>query len=203
MYCTRGTHEEVLNKLEPNGVYINQSPMMTVKDCVPSSSEPNTRDGVPFERLNDEMDGNFYSFGFCRSSQNPLKVAHKATGIPDSSYIYNYDPDTKILPSGDENMIFPCVPKLMPHLQPTPAGYAMGLNSSSLNPRNGVPNFAAMMGGLAKLSDGVEWDNGSKNVMIDGVPALTTKSCLTCKYGGTIQILTNGMEPTPPEFLER
>lgn len=28
MYCTFGTHEEVLNKLEPNGVYINGSPML-------------------------------------------------------------------------------------------------------------------------------------------------------------------------------
>ncbi|GAA0137032.1 hypothetical protein YSY43_38730 [Paenibacillus sp. YSY-4.3] len=195
MYCTEGTHEEILNQLEPNGVYINQNKMMTVKDCVLSSSEPETRDGVPFERLKGKMDGNFYSFGFCRSDQNPLKVAHKATGMPDPSYIYNYDPDTKILPSGNENMIFPCAPKLIPHLKTGPIGFDEGVKR--------IPNLVDIMSSLAKLSEGVEWDNGSSNVMIEGVPALTTKSCLTCKYGGKIQLLTNGMEPTPPEFLER
>ncbi|UWS64424.1 DUF4280 domain-containing protein [Bacillus paralicheniformis] len=34
MHCSFGTHEEVLNKLEPNGVYINGKPMLTVEDCV-------------------------------------------------------------------------------------------------------------------------------------------------------------------------
>ncbi|MGG3504888.1 DUF4280 domain-containing protein [Paenibacillus lautus] len=203
MYCTMGTHEEVLNQLEPNGVYINDNKMMTVKDCVPSSSEEKTFMGFPIEELKGEMNGNFYSFGFCRSALNPMKIAHVATGDSGPSYIYNYDPDTKVLPYGEEHKIFPCVPKLMPHLQPTPMGYAMGMNNSSLTSISGVPNFAAMMAGLVKPSDGVEWDNGSSNVMIDGVPALTTKSCLTCKYGGKIQLLTNGMEPTPPEFLER
>lgn len=195
MYCTMGTHEEVLNQLEPNGVYINENKMMTVKDCVTSKSEEKTFRGFPIEELKGEMDGNFYSFGFCRSPQNPMKIAHVATGDSGPSYIYNYDPDTKVLPYGEEHKIFPCVPKLIPHLKVGPIGVDEGVNR--------FPNLVDIMSSLAKLSEGVEWDNGSSNVMIDGVPALTTKSCLTCKYGGKIQILTNGMEPTPPEFLER
>lgn len=200
MYCTEGTHEEILNQLEPNGVYINQNKMMTVKDCVTSSSEPDSWGGYPIENLKGEMNGNFYSFGFCRSLQNPMKIAHVATGDSGPSYIYNYDPDTKVMPPPEEQYkIFPCVPKLIPHLKTGPTGFDEGMNASVKR----VPNLVEIMSSLAKLSEGVEWDNGSSNVMIDGVPALTTKSCLTCKYGGKIQILTNGMEPTPPEFLER
>jgi len=204
MYCTMGTHEEVLNQLEPNGVYINQNKMMTVKDSVPSNSEPGSWHGYPIEKLKGEMNGNFYSFGFCRSPLNPMKMAHVATEDSGPSYIYNYDPDTKVMPANEEqHKIFPCVPKLMPHLKPIPMGFSTEMNPSSPTSANGFPNFASIVASLDKLAEGAEWDNGSSNVMIDGVPALTTKSCLTCKYGGKIQLLTNGMEPTPPEFLER
>ncbi|ANY67388.1 hypothetical protein BBD42_13560 [Paenibacillus sp. BIHB 4019] len=194
MHCSYGSHEEVLNKPEPNGIYINGSPMLTVEDCKVSLSTPNTIVGIPFDRMGQEIDGNFYSFGFCRSEQHPMKLAESAgAGMPsDPSYIIDTDPEepTFNLP------VYPCAPKLM--AAPAPAG-APFKSAPPIGLPSGLPSLSAM---LEKLK-GPQWTNGSPSVSIQGAAALTSKSCLFCQYGGQIRLLTNGMDPAPPEFSVR
>ncbi|CAM4484588.1 DUF4280 domain-containing protein [Paenibacillus macerans] len=179
MYCTMGTHEDVLNLTQDHGVYVNGQPLMTVKDCVVASSEHVTGN-VEFDVPGNKVDGNIYSFGFCRSLLHPQKMAEiqriplgQPGGPPvaDSSYIYDIDPETETLLPGQKK-IYPCVPKfdLIEHLTGIPAGEPV-------------------------------WSNGSTNVKIQGVPALTTSSCLFCRWGGAIKFLTNGMDPAPYELL--
>lgn len=183
MYCSFGTHEDVLNLTEDHGVYVNGQPLMTVKDCVVASSEHVTGN-VPHDIPGNELDGNIYSFGFCRSLFHPQKMA-EISGTPlgqpggppvaDGSYIYDIDPETeKILPS--QTKIYPCVPKL--DMVPYWGGVSVGI-------RVGISL----------------WSFGSPNVKINGFSALTTKSCLFCRWGGTIKFLTNGMDPAPYEIL--
>lgn len=176
MYCTMGTHEEVLNQRKENGVYINGSPMMTVNDCVVSSSE-HINGVVQFDRPGQEIDGNFYSFGYCRSLMHPLKLAELSGTFIDSSYIYDYDPDTGT--ESFDKKIFPCVPQIAPNFINTP------------------------IGPLPLPGAKVQWQNGSPSVFIEDVAVLTSKSCLNCLCGGKIEFLTNGMDPAPYEFLER
>lgn len=175
MYCSMGTHEEILNQPQINGVYINNNPMMTVKDCKVSTSEPDTYAGFPYDKPGPTIDGNMYSFGYCRSLLNPLKIADMAGNI-NSVYLYDYDPDTNTYFTSDKDRIYPCVPNFSPLTLFTPVGL----------------NFGDM-----------KWQNGNENVLIDGVPALTNRSCLYCKYGGKIELLSNGMEPVPGELLEK
>ncbi|WP_342479873.1 PAAR-like protein [Paenibacillus sp. FSL L8-0340] len=197
MHCTRGTHEEVLNKQDPNGVYINGRPMLTVKDCALSTSEPGTIQGaIPFDRMGQALDGNFYSFGYCRSDMNPLKAAEKTLGFTDPSYMVDPDPEE---PTTGQ-FIYPCAPKLMPTvLGPSSAG------GPSPEPQFKLSGAVSALTTLLERLAGAqtEWTNGSPNVSIQGVQALTSKSCLFCQYGGQIRLLTNGMDPAPPEFSAR
>ncbi|WP_036641108.1 PAAR-like protein, partial [Paenibacillus durus] len=64
-----------------------------------------------------------------------------------------------------------------------------------------LPSLTTMLEKLAGAQ--TQWTNGSPSVSIQGVPALTSKSCLFCQYGGQIRLLTNGMDPAPPEFSVR
>ncbi|MNM67227.1 hypothetical protein D3C81_787500 [compost metagenome] len=171
MYCTMGTHEDVLNQTENHGVYINGHSMMTVADCVVSTSEA-IHGVVEFDSPGNKIDGNIYSFGFCRSLRHPLKVAEQSGTYIDSSYIHDVDPKTGKQKFGE--LIFPCVPKLDPIPMDTSNG-----------------NFTL----------GTRWSGGSSNVSIQGVPALTSSSCLYCRWGGTIKFLTNGMDPAPYEII--
>ncbi|AZK48564.1 DUF4280 domain-containing protein [Paenibacillus lentus] len=170
MRCSEGTHEEVLNRVTNNGVYINKNPMMTVNDCKVSTSKI---DGdKAFEKLQKNIDGNLYSFGFCRSDKHPAFERGKNEPPTNFGGIPDYDVD-----SGVEiatKFIYPCIPEFI----------------ASLN--------APTSGG----SSGPQWQNGSKTVMIDGVPALTSKSCLTCLKGGQITFLTNGMDMPPLDFVK-
>jgi hypothetical protein len=197
MCCTRGTHEEVLNTLEPNGVYINGSPMLTVQDCKVSTSEPGMIMGtLPFDTMSREIDGNFYSFGYCRSEMHPLKVSEKTLGFTDPSYLVDSDAEEPTV----GQFIYPCAPKLMPTV--------LGASPAASNPPAlqatlpGAPSALTTL--LARVAGAhTEWTNGSSNVSIQGTQALTSKSCLFCQYGGQIRILTNGMDPAPPEFSAR
>jgi len=200
MHCTFGTHEEVLNKLEPNGIYINGSPMLTVDDCVPSTSEPGTIHGIPFAKMGQEIDGNFYSFGYCRSELHPMKLAEKITGpMSDPSYIIDPDPTEPTM----GKPIYPCSPQLMPtasSLAPTQAPFTAKAALQQSSPM-ALPMLDSLVDALTGAK--AQWTNGSANVSIQGVPALTSKSCLYCKCGGKIGLLTNGMDPAPPEFSVR
>lgn len=187
MYCTFGTHEEVLNKLEPNGVYINGSPMLTVEDCATSTSEPDTIHGIPYTKMGEEIDGNFYSFGYCRSELHPMKLAERITG-PQSDPSYIIDPDPTEPTAGQP--IYPCAPVIMPTI-----------SASAQNKLMSKPSLSSFVEALAGAKQ--QWTNGSSNVSIQGVPALTSKSCLFCSCGGQIRLLTNGMDPAPPEFAMR
>ncbi|CAH1225085.1 hypothetical protein PAECIP111893_05213 [Paenibacillus plantiphilus] len=194
MHCTMGTHEEVLNQIGEKGVLINESPMMTVKDCAVSTSETINGSMAQFDELGNKIDGNFYSFGYCRSLIHPLKAAELSgaitpnpnggldgleglglTGPYLNGYNYDCEPETGTILM--DITIYPCVPKLLP---------------SSL----------AIPGGIV-IPGATEWQNGSPTVLVNDVPVLTTKSCLYCTWGGKIKFLTNGMDPAPPEFLER
>lgn len=192
MHCSFGTHEEVLNKLEPNGVYINGKPMLTVEDCVPSTSEPGTIYGIPYQKMGKEIDGNFYSFGFCRSELHPMKQAERIAG-PKSDPSYIIDPDPTEPTFGQA--IYPCAPQIMPTGSASPSAAAQQGALSIL------PMLGSLLGALAEAK--LQWTNGSPNVSIQGVPALTSKSCLFCTCGGQIRLLTNGMDPAPPEFAAR
>ncbi|AJS61112.1 DUF4280 domain-containing protein [Paenibacillus sp. IHBB 10380] len=179
MYCTMGTHEEVLNQIENHGVYVNGQSLMTVDDCVVSSSE-NITGNVNYDEPGNEIDGNLYSFGFCRSLIHPQKVAEinniplgqpGGPPVPDGSYIFDVEPESGSLLG---NKIYPCVPKFDPRPMDTSRG---------------------------NLTLATRWSGGSPNVTIQGAPALTTSSCLYCRWAGVIKFLTNGMDPIPPEFL--
>lgn len=187
MHCTFGTHEEVLNKLEPNGVYINGSPMLTVEDCATSTSEPGTIHGIPYTKMGQEIDGNFYSFGYCRSELHPMKLAERVAGSKsDPSYIIDPDPTEPTCGQA----IYPCAPGIMPTA-----------SASAQSTLMSKPSLSALIEALAGAKP--QWTNGSPNVSIQGVPALTSKSCLFCTCGGQIRLLTNGMDPAPPEFAVR
>ncbi|MFD3272991.1 DUF4280 domain-containing protein [Paenibacillus dendritiformis] len=200
MHCSFGTHEEVLNKLEPNGVYINGKPMLTVEDCVPSTSEPGTIYGIPYQKMGREIDGNFYSFGFCRSELHPMKQAERIAGpYSDPSYIIDPDPTEPTF----QQAIYPCAPQIMPTVSPSapakaPSAAQATAQQSALSI---MPMLGSLLGALAGAK--LQWTNGSPNVSIQGVPALTSKSCLFCTCGGQIRLLTNGMDPAPPEFAAR
>lgn len=174
MQCSYGTHEEVLNRVTNNGVYINKNPMMTVKDCKVSTSE--VPDGEKaLERLKRNIDGNLYSFGYCRSPQHPAFKKEKE-GVPPEVLggKPDYNVDTDVFDFG--KYIYPCIPEFI-------ASYS---NPSSTNLMSTEP----------------EWQNGSKTVTIDGVPVLTSKSCLNCFKEGKITFLTNGMDMPPLDFVK-
>lgn len=202
MYCTKGTHEEVLNQLEVNGVYVNKNPIMTVNDCKVSTSVSHDADsylGDYYEEPGTVIDGNIHSFGFCKSEFHPSKV-FETTFTPKEMYrefSYNFEPDQPVSGTNPDqnNKIYPCVPKLV---------------SSSANPMKSGAALAMAAGGgaaaaaISSIADAIEarWENGSDTLFINGVPALTSKSCLTCAYGGKIGFLTNGMDMPPFEFVE-
>lgn len=196
MHCTLGTHEDVLNQPEANGVYINRHPIMTVNDCKVSTSvkhpgsylEP---EGV-FEVPGPVADGNIHSFGFCRSFMHPSKPYEaeliKTYGGDDMEKIgremkrefaFDFDRDTETV--DEKRLLYPCVPNLAV--------------------ASGNPLKSAGKTGRA-LSEYAEWQNGSKTVRANGTPALTSKSCLNCIYGGKIKLLTNGMDMAPYEMIE-
>jgi hypothetical protein len=146
--------------------------------------------------MGQELDGNFYSFGYCRSDMNPLKAAEKTLGFTDPSYMVDPDPEE---PTAGQ-FIYPCAPKLMPTvLGPSSAG------GPSTEPQFKLSGAVSALTTLLERLAGAqtEWTNGSPNVSIQGVQALTSKSCLFCQYGGQIRLLTNGMDPAPPEFSAR
>lgn len=172
MYCSMGTHAEVLNKIKANGVYINENPIMTVKDCKESSSTLETG-LVTYRKLGDKIDGNFYSFGYCRSQFHPVYAFAKNGGLF-TDCIDDYDNDAKAFTGGFK--VFPCTPKICPTMVNTPAGILPG---------------------------GIEWSNGSDEVLVNGERAITNYSCLNCAYNGQIKFLSNGMDPVPYELLER
>ncbi|MDR0266772.1 DUF4280 domain-containing protein [Paenibacillus sp.] len=177
MYCSFGTHEDILNQTESHGVYVNGNPLMTVEDCVVASSDHVTGD-VEFDEPGKNIDGNIYSFGFCRSLAHPLKLAEISSpplepeligGQPvldETPYIFD--------PENPGNKIYPCVPQ-----------FDLGLLATA----------DSSMGTSAR------WAGGKKNVLIQGVPALTSNSCLFCRWTGVIRFLTNGMDPAPYELL--
>ncbi|MWC31384.1 PAAR-like protein [Paenibacillus sp. MMS18-CY102] len=207
MCCSMGTHEEVLNKLDPNGIYINGSPMLTVNDCAVSSSEAGVikqnfaETTFPVNRMGQEIDGNFYSFGFCRSVVHPMKMAEGAyPGMAaDSSYIFDPDQSEPTF----SKFIYPCAPKLLPTVSPSAPSGAPFKKADTSNGPFGLPSLS-FSDVLANFNlPQTQWTNGSPSVSIQGVPALTSKSCLFCQYGGKIQLLTNGMDPAPPEFSAR
>lgn len=178
MYCTLGTHEEVLNQLQTNGTYINNTTMMTVADCKVSTSTPDHWQGAQFDVQSETIDGNLHSFGYCRSPIHPLKtVDQRGEGMtPDihSTAIYDYDPDAEVDLTTGQDRIYPCVPRWLPATPFDPSG------------RTFSPE---------------QWQNGNEKVLVNGVPALTNKSCLYCKYGGEVKFLSNGMEPIPGDFI--
>lgn len=190
MHCTLGTHEDVLNQPEANGVYINRHPIMTVNDCKVSTSvkHPGSEwdpEGI-FEVPGPVADGNIHSFGFCRSLMHPskpyevelIKTFEKDTmeqiGRKMSrEFAFDFDRDMEKV--DETRLLYPC-----------------------------VPNLAVASGNPLKSSgeSGTQWQNGSKTVHVNGTPALTNKSCLNCIYGGKIQLLTNGMDMAPYEMIE-
>lgn len=175
MYCSYGTHEEVLNQLQSNGTYINNTAMMTVADCIVSTSEQDTFQGEIFYKPGPTIDGNLYSFGYCRSKRHPLNIVNQ-TGVQHISGKFDYDPDIELSLPAQEDRIFPCVPK-----------WEYSTSFDATGPKIVFP----------------QWQNGNEKVLINGVPALTNKSCMYCKYGGKIEFLSNGMEPVPGEFSDR
>ncbi|AKG33271.1 PAAR-like protein [Paenibacillus durus] len=206
MHCTFGTHEEVLNKQDPNGVFINGSPMLTVEDCVVSTSEPGTTMGIAFDAMGRELDGNFYSFGYCRSEMHPIKVALGNGGATAAPYTVDFppfmlDPDPE-QPTFNQ-LTYPCAPKLLPTVSASaPTGPPFKPQAEARPGLLGALSALTTM--LEKLAGAqTQWTNGSPSVSIQGVPALTSKSCLFCQYGGKIRLLTNGMDPAPPEFSAR
>lgn len=175
VYCTMGTHEDILNQPQKNGVYLNKNPIMTVQDCKVAEGDYEYLGGATFKEPKDEVTANLHSFGYCRSPQHPLK--NDPAGLAYKPKLQDYLPDTGVELSGDENRLYPCVPFIMPQI--------------SFKPPFGI-----------SLSEG-EWQNGHSKLKIEGVPALTSKSCLNCIYGGTIHLLSNGMEPVPGELLDQ
>ncbi|MCG7376414.1 DUF4280 domain-containing protein [Paenibacillus sp. ACRSA] len=200
MYCTLGTHEDVLNKLEPNGVYINGSPMLTVDDCVTSTSEPRVMHGVPCTKMGENIDGNLYSFGYCRSELHPMKTAEKLIGDY-AALPHIIDPDPLEPTFG--KAVFPCAPDLMPTASASAPAQApfTAQATAQLSALVSLPMSNSLLDALTGAT--TKWTNGSSNVSIQGVPALTSKSCLYCKCGGKISLLTNGMDPAPPQFSAR
>ncbi|KQO02120.1 DUF4280 domain-containing protein [Paenibacillus sp. Leaf72] len=197
MYCSKGTHEEVLSKQDPNGVYINGSPMLTVEDCVASTSVPGVIKGKPAYLMAEDLNGNFYSFGYCRSEHHPMKEAEEGNSLQPGYHKFIYDPDEQ--EPTFNRYVYPCAPQLLPTVSASaPAGAPFKPKTGS---SNSVPSLLEMLENL-KVPQ-VQWTNGSPNVSIQGVAALTSKSCLSCKYGGEIRLLTNGMDPVPPEFSQR
>lgn len=192
MYCTMGTHEERLNRPASKGVFVNRNELMTVADSQVSSSE-HIEGQIVYDEPGTEMDGNIYSFGFCRSEDHPQKDAEMNPDryhppIVDGSYIFDVDPNTLTQISGKK--IFPCVPKLVAVpsiMQATPLPTPESLLS--------IINLIQPQLALAP-----QWEPGHPKVTIEGVPALTTNSCLQCKWGGTIRFLTNGMEEMPDDL---
>lgn len=186
MYCTMGTHEDILNQPIKNGVYINKNPLMTVKDCEVSEADYEYL-GVEYKEPKPEVTGNLHSFGYCRSPLHPLKQNN--VGVSYEPEMQDYNPDTKVELPGDENRLYPCVPNIAPQVSfSAPSGVSLPFGLSNLF-------------GLS-LSKG-EWQNGHEKLKINGVPALTSKSCLNCIYGGKIQLLSNGMEPVPGELIDQ
>ncbi len=203
MYCTMGTHEDVLNQPKVNGVFVNKNPIMTVSDCKVSTSLAHEAGylGVDgFEEPGTVIDGNIHSFGFCRADQHPSKVYETTLKPKDMhrEFAFDFDPDQPPSAANPDKSkkIYPCVPKFF---------------SSSANPLKGSALAQSLMGGegaeaaknaIMEYFGGPRWQNGSETLFINGVPALTSKSCLTCAYGGDIGFLTNGMDMPPFEFVE-
>jgi hypothetical protein len=187
MYCTMGTHEDVLNKPIKNGMYINKNPILTVQDCEVSEADYEYLAGVEYKEPKPEVTGNLHSFGYCRSKLHPLKQNN--IGVPYEPEMQDYLPDTGVELSGDENRLYPCVPSIAPQVS-----FSAPTNST-------LPFGVSNLLGLS-ISKG-EWQDGHEKLKIDGVPALTSKSCLNCIYGGKIQLLSNGMEPVPSELLDQ
>ncbi|TVX95098.1 DUF4280 domain-containing protein [Cohnella terricola] len=107
MHCTNGTHEEVLNQPTVNGVYINENPMMTVKDCNPSTSSGRNPES---EVVGKNIDGNFHSFGYCRSEIHPrAKIVEEYKIPPDKigGLPVAFNPETY-----EMQFVYPCVPKI-------------------------------------------------------------------------------------------
>ncbi|RRJ61874.1 DUF4280 domain-containing protein [Paenibacillus oralis] len=173
MQCSCGTHEEVLNRVTNNGVYINKNPMMTVRDCKVSTSKIKEGDKA-LEELEGNIDGNLYSFGYCRSDRHPafIKGEQTAPGAYGGEVDYDVDSGTNI----PGKFIYPCIPEFVTRLSGPTSDSSMCIQP--------------------------EWQNGSKTVSIDGVPVLTSKSCLTCVKGGQITFLTNGMDMPPLDFVK-
>ncbi|RRJ61885.1 DUF4280 domain-containing protein [Paenibacillus oralis] len=203
MYCTMGTHEDVLNQPKVNGMFVNKNPIMTVSDCKVSTSIAQVASylGVDgFEQPGTVIDGNIHSFGFCRADQHPSKVYETTLKPKDMhrEFAFDFDPDQPPSAANPDKSkkIYPCVPKFI---------------SSSANPLKGSALAQSLMGGeraeaaknaIMEYFGGPRWQKGSETLFINGVPALTSKSCLTCAYGGDIGFLTNGMDMPPFEFVE-
>lgn len=181
MYCSMGTHEERLNRPASKGVFVNRNELMTVSDCQVSSSEQYSD---TYNHLKNEMDGNLYSFGFCRSENH----AEEGKRVDMSSWIQDVDPNTLSSISGKE--IYPCAPKLM-------AAASMMKITPLPTPESLLSIINLLKPQLAPLP---QWEPGHPKVTIEGVPALTTNACLHCKWGGTIRFLTNGMEEMPDDL---
>lgn len=129
-------------------------------------------------------EGNLYSFGYCRSKMlKAYQMDKDNQGLSMYGGIQDYDPGSgRPYPSsiGPESfifgpMVYPCKPEFVP----------------------------SMMSPLSDdASAGPQWENGSKIVNIDGVPVLTSKSCLRCVNSGLITFLTNGMDMPPLDFVK-
>lgn len=187
MYCSMGTHEDILNQPNKNGMYINKNPIMTVKDCEVSEAEYAYLAGATYKEPKPEVTGNLHSFGYCRSKSHPLKDNNR--GVTYKPEMQDYLPDTGVELPGDENRLYPCVPSIAPQISFSPPA-----NSS-------LPFGLSNLFGLS-ITKG-EWQNGHEKIKINGVPAITSKSCLNCIYGGKIQLLSNGMEPVPSELIDQ
>lgn len=107
MRCSCGTHEDLLNQTDVTGVFINDQQMMTVKDCRIATSE-HINGKLVFDVPGDKIDGNLFSFGYCRSAMHPQKVGEKE-GVMDGTYIFDVDAETEAPMS---NKVWPCVPHL-------------------------------------------------------------------------------------------
>ncbi|MNI10178.1 hypothetical protein D3C73_632780 [compost metagenome] len=176
---------------------------MTVNDCNISTSV--ARDGYSYlgnyyEEPGDVIDGNIHSFGFCKSEFHPSKVYETTYNLQemDREYAYDVNPDDPKL-NENPNMnikIYPCVPKLL-------SASSNPLKASAfMDMMTGGQHAAAAANSITEHFSGARWQNGSETLFINGVPALTSKSCLTCAYGGQIGFLTNGMDMPPFEFVE-
>lgn len=181
MYCTNGTHEERLNRPASKGVFVNRNELMTINDCQVSSSTQ--RSGM-YDSLDYKMDGNLYSFGFCRSEAH----SQKGEEVDRSNWIKDVDPNTLI--SNFDKEIYPCAPKLM--------AAASIMQASPLPTPESLLSIINLL--QPQLAPAPQWEPGHPKVTIEGVPALTTNACLQCKWGGTIRFLTNGMEEMPDDL---